>query len=52
MDLLDSVAPEDKLTMTCDGGHMALFRSQRILKDYYSRIVAFLLERSDKRKRG
>ncbi len=52
MDLLDSVAPEDKLTMTCDGGHMALFRSQRILKEYYSRIVAFLLERSDKRKRG
>jgi len=38
--------------MTCEGGHMALFRSKKILKKHYSRIVAFLLEKSDKRKRG
>ena len=49
MDLIESVSPEDKLTLICEGGHMGLFRSRRILKDYYSKIVAFLLEKSDKR---
>jgi len=47
MDLIDGVAPDDKLTLICEGGHMGLFRSGRILRDYYSRIVRFLLERSD-----
>jgi polyhydroxyalkanoate depolymerase len=48
MELIDSVPPEDKLTMTCEGGHMALFRSQKILRYYYKRIVEFLLARSDR----
>lgn len=47
MALIDDVAPDDKLTLICEGGHMGLFRSGRILRDYYSRIVRFLLERSD-----
>lgn len=47
MDLIDDVAPDDKLTLICEGGHMGLFRSGRILRDDYSRIVRFLLERSD-----
>jgi polyhydroxyalkanoate depolymerase len=47
MDFIDGVAPEDKLTLICEGGHMGLFRSNRILRDYYSRIVRFLLDRSD-----
>jgi poly-beta-hydroxyalkanoate depolymerase len=50
MDLIESLAPEDKLTLICEGGHMGLFRSKRVLKDYYSQIVTFLLEKSDKRK--
>ncbi len=48
MELIDSVPPEDKLTMTCEGGHMALFRSQKILRDYYKKVVEFLLARSDR----
>ena len=48
MDFIDNVVPADKLTLICEGGHMGLFRSGRILRDYYSRIVRFLLERSDK----
>lgn len=48
MELIDSVPPQHKLTLICDGGHMGLFRSKKILKEYYSRIVAFLLSHSDK----
>jgi poly(3-hydroxybutyrate) depolymerase len=51
MELINSVLPEDKLTLLCDGGHMGLFRSARILKDYYSRIVGFILAHSDRTKR-
>lgn len=47
MGLIDSVPPRDKLTLICDGGHMGLFRSNKILKEYYSRIVEFILSRSD-----
>jgi poly(3-hydroxyalkanoate) synthetase len=47
MDLIDSVPPNDKLTLLCEGGHMGLFRSEKILKNEYSRIVEFILHRSD-----
>lgn len=47
MDLIRSVPEKDKLTLICNGGHMALFRSERVLKDHYTRIAEFLLERSD-----
>ncbi len=47
MDLIDSVDPEDKLTLCCRAGHMGLFRSERILDKYYTRVTEFLLERSD-----
>ena len=47
MDLIESVPASDKLNLTCDGGHMALFRSQKVLESHYSRIAAFMLERSD-----
>ena len=47
MDLIDSVPPDDKLTLLCEGGHMGLFRSEKILKNEYSRIVEFILRRSD-----
>lgn len=48
MDLIDNVAPEDKLTLICKSGHMGLFRSATILRDYYSRVVRFLLDHSDR----
>jgi len=48
MEMIKSVPPGDKLTLICDGGHMGLFRSTRILKEYYSRIVEFILSHSDK----
>jgi poly-beta-hydroxyalkanoate depolymerase len=48
IDLIEGVAPGDRLVLCCDAGHMGLFRSGRILGDYYSRITRFLLERSDR----
>ena len=51
MEYLDQVPAEDRLTLICEGGHMGLFRSSRVLRDYYSRIVDFLLQRSN-RARG
>ncbi len=47
LDLLESVPSKDKLKLVCDGGHMALFRSNKILKNEYQQICAFILERSD-----
>ncbi len=47
MDLIHGVPARDKLNLICNGGHMGLFRSGKILKEYYGRIVQFLLERSD-----
>lgn len=48
MDLIDSVLPRDKLTLICEGGHMGLFRSTKVLDNYYSKIVEFILAHSDK----
>jgi poly-beta-hydroxyalkanoate depolymerase len=47
MSLIDSVPKKDKLTLLCDGGHMGLFRSKKILIEFYTKIVEFLLARSD-----
>ena len=47
MDLLGKVPSKDKLKLICDGGHMALFRSSKILKNEYQQIGDFILERSD-----
>lgn len=51
MELIDSVPSRDKLTLICDGGHMGLFRSNKVLKGYYSRIVEFILSHSDRGRR-
>jgi len=48
MNLIDSVPPEDKLTLICEGGHMGLFRSRKVLDNYYHRIAEFILSHSDK----
>ena len=47
MDMIDST-PQNKLTLICNGGHMGLFRSTTILKEYYKKIVEFILDHSDK----
>jgi len=48
VDLIEGVAPDDRLVLCCDAGHMGLFRSRTVLDRYYSRIILFLLERSDR----
>ena len=48
LDLIDSVPSEGKLSLLCDGGHMALFRSREVLATHYSRIVRFMREHSDR----
>jgi polyhydroxyalkanoate depolymerase len=45
MEMLSSVP---KLTLHCDGGHMAIFRSKKILDDFYGRIAKFILSHSEK----
>ena len=47
MDLIESVPEKDKLKLICNGGHMALFRSEKVLKEYYTQIADFILARSD-----
>ncbi len=42
-----SVPPENKLNLICDGGHMGLFRSKKILHSHYSVIAKFILDHSD-----
>lgn len=46
--LINSVPEDDKLKLICGGGHMGLFRSENILKTFYSKIATFILERSDR----
>ena len=48
MDLINSVLSTDKLNLICNGGHMGLFRSEKILKSHYSRIAKFIADRSDR----
>jgi poly(3-hydroxybutyrate) depolymerase len=48
LELINSVSDDDKLNLICSGGHMGLFRSEKILKTAYSKIAAFILERSDR----
>lgn len=47
LDLMESIPSQDKLKLICDGGHMALFRSNKILENEYQQIATFILERSD-----
>ena len=48
MDLIDTVPVEHKLNLICNGGHMGLFRSEKILETHYSRIAQFIADRSDR----
>ena len=46
MDLVQMPANQ-KCNLICDGGHMGLFRSQRVLREYYAPITEFILSHSD-----
>ena len=48
LELIDSVPAGDKLSLTCNAGHMGLFRSEKTLKSVYARIARFILDRSDR----
>ena len=47
LDFLPAMPSQNCLRLVCDAGHTGLFRSQRILKQYYRRIADFLLTHSD-----
>ncbi|MDJ0831082.1 MAG: hypothetical protein QNI92_14615 [Desulfobacterales bacterium] len=49
MALIRSVPAKNKLSLLCDAGHMGLFRSRKILNQYYRKIAQFMLAHSDKR---
>jgi polyhydroxyalkanoate depolymerase len=44
---ITSVPEKNKLSLVCSAGHMGLFRSRTILKNYYSQVVRFVLPHSD-----
>lgn len=46
MDAID-MPSEKKLNLICEGGHMGIFRSRRILTEYYTQITQFILSHSD-----
>ena len=48
MDLIDSVRAQDKLNLICDGGHMGLFRSEKVPEAYYAKVARFIMGRSDR----
>lgn len=47
MDFITGVPDENKLSVLADAGHMGLFRSSRVLEQYYSKVIDFILKNSD-----
>ena len=47
LDLITAVPDENKLSILADAGHMGLFRSSRVLQQYYTKVVEFILKNSD-----
>jgi poly-beta-hydroxyalkanoate depolymerase len=47
LDLLPPMPPQTRLRLLCEAGHMGLFRSRRVLKEFYHPIADFLLIHSD-----
>lgn len=47
LDEVDAVMPGDKLAVIADAGHMGIFRSRRVLREHYSKVVDFIIARSD-----
>jgi len=51
LDVIPAMPPQNSLRLVCDAGHMGLFRSRQILKQYYRPIAEFLLTHSDRTNR-
>ena len=51
LEWIPKMPPERRLRLVCDAGHMGLFRSRRVLKEYYRQIADFLLTHSDHARR-
>ena len=51
LDVIPAMPPQNSLCIVCDTGHMGLFRSRQILKQYYRQIADFLLTHSDQANR-
>lgn len=49
LNLMNFIPNENKLKLIADGGHMAIFRSGKILRKYYSQIVKFIIDNSNNR---
>jgi polyhydroxyalkanoate depolymerase len=47
LDLIEGMPAENKLPLVAEAGHMGLFRSSKVLKDFYTQVAAFLLKHSD-----
>jgi len=47
LDLMPEMPAQKQLRLLCDAGHMGLFRSSRVLDEYYTRIAEFLMTHSD-----
>jgi len=48
LDEIKGVPGNNKLALVADAGHMGLFRSSKVLKNDYSKVVKFLLKHSDR----
>jgi hypothetical protein len=47
LDLITTKPKPHKLRLLCQAGHMELFRSHRVLAEYYGSVANFLLNHSD-----
>jgi poly-beta-hydroxyalkanoate depolymerase len=47
LDMIPEMSDQNRLRLLCDAGHMGLFRSQRVLEQYYRRVADFLIAHSD-----
>lgn len=47
LDLIEGMPAENKLPLVAEAGHMGLFRSSKVLKDFYTQVAAFMLKHSD-----
>lgn len=44
---LTHLAVTDKLALTCNAGHMGLFRSRKVMQNHYTQIIEFIKNNSD-----
>ncbi len=52
LNMIPGLAEDKKLNLICEAGHMGLFRSRKILEQFYTRIAAFMLENSDMKSKA